>query len=374
VNNALLKDVSDNDPAGIKEIQLELKESAYLLGLDLRTVMGQVRSGFFGIQAQRFQRGQDEIRVWVRYDKENRSSITDLDEMRIVTPTGTRVPLKEIANYSIARGDVAINHLEGQREIQINADLKDPKTTSAPDVMAWVRDEIMPEIQSKYPSVTASYEGQNRERLKLINSLNFVGLAVLFLIYITFRSFSQPLLLLLLVPFSLTAVSWGHWIHGFPINILSMLGIIALIGIMVNDGLVLIGKFNGNLREGMGFDDAIFEAGRSRFRAIFLTSITTIAGLAPLLLEKSRQAQFLKPMAISIAYGIGFATVLTLLLLPLFLSFSNSAKVGFKWLATGNKISKEEVERAIKEKLEEEHMSEEGMANDTPNNKLEETY
>lgn len=382
INNSLLKDVSDNDPAGIKEIQLELKESAYLLGLDLRTVMAQVRSGFFGIQAQRFQRGQDEIRVWVRYDRENRSSITDLDEMRIVTPTGERVPLKEIANYSIARGDVAINHLEGQREIQINADLKDPKTTSAPDVMTWVQDEIMSEIQSKYPSVTASYEGQNRERLKLMNSLNFVGLAVLFLIYITiaftFRSFSQPLLLLLLVPFSLTAVSWGHWIHGFPINILSMLGIIALIGIMVNDGLVLIGKFNGNLREGMRFDDAIFEAGKSRFRAIFLTSITTIAGLAPLLLEKSRQAQFLKPMAISIAYGIGFATILTLLLLPLFLSFSNSAKVGFKWLATGDKISKEEVERAIKEKIEEEHMSEEGMTtnmvNETRKNKLEETY
>lgn len=380
VNNSLLKDVADNDPAGIKEIQLELKENAYLLGLDLRTIMTQVRSGFFGIQAQRFQRGQDEIRVWVRYDKENRSSITDLDEMRIVTPTGSRIPLKEIANYTIARGDVAINHLEGQREIQINADLKDAKNTSAPDILTWVKDEIMPEIQAKYPTVTASYEGQNRERLKLQKSLNFVGLAVLFLIYITiaftFRSFSQPLLLLLLVPFSLTAVSWGHWIHGFPINILSMLGIIALIGIMVNDGLVLIGKFNSNLREGMRFDDAIFEAGRSRFRAIFLTSITTIAGLAPLLLEKSRQAQFLKPMAISIAYGIGFATILTLLLLPLFLSFSNSAKVGFKWLTTGNKISKEEVERAIKEKNEEEHMSHDNtndQLNGTFKNELEET-
>lgn len=183
---------------------------------------------------------------------------------------------------------------------------------------------------------------------------------VLLLIYITiaftFRSFSQPLLLLLLIPFSLTAVSWGHWIHGFPLNILSLLGIIALIGIMVNDGLVLIGKFNGNLREGMPFDKALYEAGRSRFRAIFLTSITTIAGLAPLLLEKSRQAQFLKPMAISIAYGIGFATVLTLLMLPLFLSFSNSIKVGSKWLVTGNKVNKEEVERAIKEQQEEENM------------------
>lgn len=362
-NNALLKDIADNDPAGIKEIRLQLKENAYLLGLDLRSIMNQVRAGFFGVQAQRFQRGQDEIRVWVRYDRGNRASISDLDDMRILTPLGSRVPLGEIATYTIERGEVAINHLDGQREIQLTADLKNPETSSAPDVLAWIRGEIMPEIQSKYPTITASYEGQNRERNKLFDSLNFVGLTVLFLIYITiaftFRSFSQPLLLLLLVPFSLPAVAWGHWFHGFPVNILSMLGIIALIGIMVNDGLVLIGKFNSNLREGMGFDEAIYEAGRSRFRAIFLTSLTTIAGLAPLLLEKSRQAQFLKPMAISIAYGIGFATVLTLLLLPLFLSFSNDTKVFSKWLKTGDKVTKEEVERAIKEQHEEEHMNEE---------------
>jgi multidrug efflux pump subunit AcrB len=360
LNNAALKDVADNDPAGIKEIRLELKENAYLLGLDLRTVMNQVRAGFFGTQAQRFQRGQDEIRVWVRYDRENRSSITDLDEMRILAPNGSRVPLKEIVNYTIERGEVAINHLDGRREIQISADLKDAQTTSATDVMTEIRTEIMPEIQSRYPTVSASYEGQNREAGKLLGSLQFVGLTVLFLIYVTiaftFRSFSQPLMLLLLIPFSLTAVAWGHWIHNFPMNILSMLGIIALIGIMVNDGLVLIGKFNSNLRIGMSFDEAIYEAGRSRFRAIFLTSLTTAAGLAPLIFEQSRQAQFLIPMAISIAYGIGFATVLTLIMLPIFLSFSNKVKVSTKWLATGNEISKEEVERAIKEQKEEVHL------------------
>ncbi|MEM7484447.1 MAG: efflux RND transporter permease subunit [Bacteroidota bacterium] len=362
LNNSLLKDVTDNDPAGIKEIRLELKENAYLLGLNLQTVMNQVRSGFFGAQAQRFQRGQDEIRVWVRYDRDNRSSIADLDEMRISAPNGERIPLKEIATYSIERGDVAINHLDGLREIQVSSDLKDAETTSGTDAMTWIRTEVMPEILSKYPSITPSYEGQNREANKLIGSLRFAGLTVLFLIFVTiaftFRSFSQPLLLILLVPFSLTAVAWGHWIHGFPINILSMLGIIALIGIMVNDGLVLIGKFNINLRNGLKFDEAIYEAGRSRFRAIFLTSVTTIAGLAPLLLEKSRQAQFLKPMAISIAYGIGFATVLTLVLLPLFLSFGNNLKVWGKRLWTGEKVSKEEVERAIKEQGEEQFMLE----------------
>ena len=355
-NNILLKDVTDNDPAGIKEIRIKLKESAYALGLDLRTIMGQVRSAFFGAQAQRFQRGQDEIRVWVRYNREDRSSINNLDDMRIITPLGNRIPLKEIASYTIERGDVAINHLEGRREIQVSADIKDPKKTSSTDVMAEIRDEIMPEILSKYPTVTPFYEGQNRERLKLTNSLAPVGITVLLLIYIviafTFRSYSQPLILLLIIPLSLPAVAWGHWIHDFPLNILSLLGIIALIGIMVNDGLVLIGKFNSNLREGLSFDDALYEAGRSRFRAIFLTSITTVAGLAPLIFEESRQAQFLIPMAVSIAYGIGFATVLTLIVLPIFLSFSNAIKKNAKWLYTNREVSKEEVERAIKEKNE----------------------
>jgi len=362
LNNSALKDVTDNDPEGIKEIRLVLKENAYLLGLDLRGIMNQVRAGFFGNQAQRFQRGQDEIRVWVRYDRENRSSISDLDEMRIVTPNGNRVPLKEIAEYSIERGDVAINHLKGLREIQVSSDLKDVKTTSATDIMLEIQNDIMPQILSKYPTVTPSYEGQNREANKMTKSFKPVGITVLLLIYLTiaftFRSFSQPLMLILLVPFSITAVAWGHWIHGFSINFISLMGVIALVGVMVNDGLVLVGRFNGNLRQGMNFDDALFEASRSRFRAIFLTSITTIAGLAPLLLEKSRQAQFLKPMAISIAYGIGFATVLTLLMLPIFLSFSNKVKVNTKWLATGNDISKEEVERAIKEQKEEIHLTE----------------
>lgn len=352
-SNALLKDVTDNDPQGIKEVRLKLKKSAALLGLNVRSVMSQVRSGFFGVQAQRFQRGQDEIRVWVRYNREERSSLNNFEEMRILTPSGNRVPLREIASYEIRRGDVAINHLDGRREIQISSDLEDPDATSSTDMLAWIRNEVMPDIQARYPTVTPSYEGQNREANKLLGSLQFVGLTALFLIYITiaftFRSFSQPLLLILLIPFSLVAVGWGHYIHNFPLNILSMLGIIALIGIMVNDGLVLIGKFNSNLRLGMEFTEALYEAGRSRFRAIFLTSATTIAGLAPLLLEKSRQAQFLKPMAISIAYGIGFATVLTLIMLPVFLSFSNRFRVFVKWFRTGKEVSREEVENAIKE-------------------------
>jgi multidrug efflux pump subunit AcrB len=349
-NNSLLKDVSDNDPEGIKEIKVQLKESAYALGFNLNNVIGQVRSGFFGYQVQRFQRGRDEIRVWVRYDRDERSSIKNLDDMRIVSPSGARVPLSEIATYEIRRGEISINHLDGRREININADLKDPKT-SATEIMANIKNDFLPVIQAQYPSVSASFEGQNRTASKTTDSAGLVLPIVLFMIFVliafTFRSFSQPLLLLLMVPFSLIGVAWGHWIHGFSVNILSFLGIIALIGIVVNDGLVLIGKFNGYLKEGMKFDDALLAAGKSRFRAIFLTSLTTVAGLSPLIFEKSRQAQFLIPMAISIAYGIILATALTLVMLPMLLSVGNSIKIHWNWLIKGAKPAPEEVERAV---------------------------
>jgi multidrug efflux pump subunit AcrB len=355
-----LKDVSDNDPAGIKEIKIDLKDNAFLLGLNTRSVMNQIRNGFFGFQVQRFQRGEDEIKVWVRYDEAGRSTIKQLDDLKISTPLGSLVSLREVADYRIERGDVAINHLEGQREIKVLADLKNPGE-SATDILEDIQTRIVPEILAKYPTVSPLYEGQNREAGKFLKSARTAFPIILALIYVViafvFRSYLQPLLLILLVPFSLIGVGWGHWIHGFPINILSLLGIIALIGIMVNDGLVLISKFNINLKRGMPFEEALFTASISRFRAIFLTSLTTIAGLAPLIFETSRQAQFLIPMAISIAYGIGIATFLTLLVLPIFLSFVNQFKVASKWLLTGKNITREEVESAIIElKYEQDEM------------------
>jgi multidrug efflux pump subunit AcrB len=350
--NALLRDIGDDDPSGIKEIRLEVKEKAYNMGMTLNSLVSQVRSGFNGLQVQRFQRGEDEIIVWVRYGLEGRSSIQHLDEMRILTPSGDRIPLKELATYTIERGDISINHLDGKREILIEADLKDPKE-SASVIVSDIRTEFMPQLIQKYPSISALYEGQNREASKVQDSAAKVFPIILLLIYLviafTFRSFSQPLLLIIMVPFAFIGVGWGHYIHDFPVNILSLLGIIALIGIIVNDGLVFISKFNGFLKEGMHYDEAILLAGSNRFRAIFLTSVTTIAGLSPLIFESSRQAQFLIPMAISIAYGIGIATVLTLVMLPMLLSVSNSIKVHGTWLWTGIKPSKEEVETAILE-------------------------
>jgi multidrug efflux pump subunit AcrB len=354
----LLTNITDTDPEGIKEIKIQLRDHAYLMGLTLNEVMRQIRNGFFGRQVQRFQRGQDEIKVWVRYNREERASVANLNQMRIVAPNGSRVPFEEIATYEIARGEVSINHLSARREIRVEADLRNPKQ-SATNVLDDIRTRIMPAIKAQYPTVKDQYEGQNREANKVTGSAGSVIPIILFVIYsiiaFTFRSYSQPLLLLLLIPFSLVGVAWGHWFHGFPINILSFLGIIALIGILVNDGLVLIGKFNSYLQEGMPFEEALLKAGKSRFRAIFLTTLTTVAGLAPLIFETSRQAQFLIPMAISISYGIAVATLLTLLMLPLMLSLGNLLKVYGRWAWTGTKPERHEVERAAQPEPDEAH-------------------
>jgi len=357
--NQLLKDITDNDPEGIKEINITLKERAYAMGFTLNSVISQIRSGFFGFQVQRFQRGQDEIKVWVRYELNERSSLQQLDDMRLVNSSGHRVPLREVANYSIQRGEISINHLDGKREIRIDSDLKDP-STSATDMMADIKADLLPVMMERYPSVNAIFEGQNRQAEKTAGSAAAVLPVILFLIFVviafTFRSFDQPIVLILLVPFSLIGVAWGHWIHGYPINILSFLGIIALIGIMVNDGLVLISKLNIYLKSGMKYNDALIAAGKSRFRAIFLTTITTVAGLSPLIFETSRQAQFLIPMAIAIAYGIALATVLTLVLLPLMLKLSNDLKVLWRWYTTGKKPTSEEVEGAVIELKSDEYV------------------
>jgi len=357
-----LRDVMDNDPEGIKEINVKLKEKAYLLGLTLQDVLGQVRSGFFGKEVQRLQRGRDQVKIWVRYDEAYRTSISNLDDMRITTASGDKIPFSEIASYEIERGTVDINHIDGKREILVEADLMD-ENTSATDMMAEVSTNIVPDIAAKYPSVTVKYEGQNREAQKTAKSAKVVLSIAFFLIFavitFTFRSFGQTTLIMLLIPFSSVGVIWGHWLHGMQINILSGLGIVALIGILVNDSLVFVGKLNNSLKEGASFDDALVNAGFSRFRPIFLTSLTTVAGLSPLIFfEKSLQAQFLIPMAISIAYGISFATVLTLLLLPVMLKSFNRLKLFIHWIWEGEWLKPEQVERAIKELKSEEYAEE----------------
>ncbi len=351
-----LADVQDDDPAGVKEIRLTLKPAAYMLGFTLNGLMSQVRAGFFGVQAQRLQRGRDEIRVWVRYDLQDRNSIANLDEMWITTPMGTKVALGEIADYTIQRGEVAINHLDGRRMITISSEVGNTTETES-EIMESLKSTIIAQILAKYPSVRVSYEGQSREANKVMNSafsvLTIILSVIFFIIAFAFRTYTKQFLFLPIIILSLVGVAWGHYLHGKPINIFSALGVIALVGILVNDGLVLLAKFNQNIKDGMGFDEAVFNAGKARFRAIFLTTVTTVAGLTPLLFEKSRQAQFLKPMAMSIIYGIMFATILTLVLLPLLLSYHNTLKRVLHWLLKGSWPTKEEVERAWTEKEEE---------------------
>lgn len=347
-----LRDVVDNDIAGVKEVRIRLKNKAYLLGLTPAIVMAQIRQGFFGYEVQRLQIGEDEVKVWVRYDEQARSSLYDLEQMYIRLANGIQYPLSEIADYSIERGPLNIYHLDGKREIKVEAELVDPNG-SAPDVLAVIKDSILPPILNEYPNVTPLYEGQNREASKTITSskivLPLVFVLIILVITFTFRSFYQALTIFMLIPLSLVGVAWGHYIHGLPLSIFSFLGIIALIGVIVNDSLVLVSKMNSSLKEGLPFEEAVFQAGLSRFRAIFLTSATTIAGLAPLILEESVQAQFLIPMAVSLAYGIIMATVLTLIILPIFLSYVNHAKVYGLWFWRGKKPTHEEVEPAVME-------------------------
>jgi multidrug efflux pump subunit AcrB len=348
-----LKDVVVSQLDGVKEINLQLKDKAYLLGLNEALILNQIRQGYFGYEVQRLQRGKDEVKVWVRYSEDQRSSINKLEDMRIRTPQGLSIPLSQLVNYTIERGVVSIDRLDGMKQITVEAELSDNKI-SAIEVISDLKENIVPNILAKYPTVDAIYEGQNREAAKTANSaktaLPLVLLLILAIITFTFRSLGQAIIiLLLLVPFSLIGVIWGHAIHGHQMSILSFLGIVALIGIIVNDSLVLVSKMNGFLKEGRSFKEAVYEAGYTRFRAIFLTSMTTIAGLAPLILEKSFQAQFLIPMAISVAYGIGIATILTLILLPVFLSLWNDIKRGTYYSWNLKPISPEDVEPAIKE-------------------------
>lgn len=349
---AELSDVVDNNQEGLQEVNIALKEKARYLGLDIQDIVGQVRQGFFGAEAQRLQRGQDEVRVWVRYDEADRRSVSDLADMRVRFADGRAFPLSEIADLSIERGIININHIDGKREIKLEADIANDDV-SVSDVTSLLQGEIVPNILADYTTVAAQYEGQNREQAKSAKSINTVGTLALalmfFIIALTFRSVGQTFMVILLIPFAFIGVGWGHWFMETPISLFSFLGIIALIGILVNDSLVLVSTYNDYLRRGMPQMEALYQAGLSRFRPIVLTSVTTFAGLAPLMLEKSLQAQFLIPMAISVSFGLLAATIVILLMLPILLILLNRFRVYRDYLWNAQKPAYREVEPAYRE-------------------------
>jgi len=354
-NVSTLKDITDNDPPGLKEVRLKLKEKAFALGLTTSDVVEQVRSGFFGGQSQRILRGIDEVKIWVRYAKEDRSSIAKLENMRIRVPNGNSYPLKQIANFHIQRGVMIVNHLDGQRIVTVEADVLSPKI-SVPDLLADIDKEIMPGIVKEFPDINYTFEGESYESEKTMKAMSRIVPPILILMFlivsVTFRSFSQAVIIFLLIPFSIVGVLWGHLIQGYIVSMLSIFGTIALAGIVINDSLVFTNTMNNNLKNGKDFRTALHEAGLSRFRPVLLTSLTTIAGMGPLIFEKSHQAQFLSPMAISVAYGLLFGTVLTLLMLPALLSGFNSLKVYvYNIIKRDETINETNVEPAIREEV-----------------------
>ncbi len=327
---ASLKDIKDNTATGQREIQLELRPQAYFLGFSQQDITSQIRQAFFGEEAQRLIIGTDEVRVWVRYPEEDRLTISQMEAMRIKDGQGNEYPLRELADYNIERGVMNINHFNGKREVRLEADLVDPYEP-VPPIIEKVQTEILPPILAKYPSVTYSFEGQSRRSARTFDSFIKVFptalIMMILVITLSFRSLYQAILILLLIPLGLVCAAIGHGIHDQPISTLSMYGMIALSGVIINDAVVMLDKYNQNLREGMRVEEAAFGAGIARFRAILLTSITTVVGLYPLILEKSFQAQFLVPMAISVAYGVLLGTLMILLFFPVIILVFNDVKL-----------------------------------------------
>lgn len=330
-----LRDVVDNAAIGQRELELKLKPLAYHLGLTHQDITSQIRQGFFGEEVQRLQVGTDEVRVWVRYPKEDRLSIAQLESMKVKRANGVEYPLAELADYNIKRGIININHFNGKREIRVSAELTSVKTPLPPLIEKIERD-ILPPLMAKYPAMEYTFEGQSRGGQRLMSSfmasLGPIILIMLLLITLNFRSFYQTIVILLLVPLGWACASFGHIFHDFNVSFTSFYGMLALSGVIVNDAVVMLDRYNRNLRSGMNVMAAANDAGIARFRAIILTSLTTVAGLFPLIFETSFQAQFIIPMAISLAYGVLFGTLFILFFFPPMILVYNDIKVYTTWM------------------------------------------
>ncbi len=352
-----IKDVTDNASIGQREIELKLKPLAYLLGLTQQDITKQIRQGFFGEEVQRLQIGTDEVKVWVRYPEEDRLSITQLESMKIKMADGAEYPLTELADYEIGRGVISINHFNGKREIRVTADLAS-KTQSLPDVLEKISTDVMPPLLAKYPGLDFTYEGQSSRGAREFGSLMQVGPIILILLVLTitlnFRSLYQTMLIFSLIPIGVICAMFGHWVEGATFYYsISGYGILALSGVIINDAVVMLDRFNRNIKSGLAIKEAAFEAGVARYRAIVLTSMTTVAGLYPLILETSFQAQFIIPMAISLAWGVLLGTFFILSFFPVFILVFNDIRVFFYRLARvifygdRTKPTHEEVEPAM---------------------------
>lgn len=311
-------DIADSLSDGKEEIRIELTPQGHVLGLTRAAIANQVSQAFRGFEAQRIQRGRDDIRVIVRLPREERSTTATLDEYLITAPDGRQVPLSHVATLTPDKGPATIKRIDRYRTMNVTADVDKDKANMT--VLQAELDEYLQGLVVDYPGVTYSFEGEAKEQRQSFTSLEWGMIAVLSVIYVLLalplKSYVQPLIVMSVIPFGIIGAVWGHWIMGRELTMPSVFGLMALVGVVVNDSLVLVDFINQERAKGKSVLDAVLNSGVARFRPVLLTSLTTFFGLLPLLFEKSVQAQFLIPMGISLGFGILFATAITLVMVP----------------------------------------------------------
>jgi multidrug efflux pump subunit AcrB len=312
-------DIVDNFKLGKEEKRLKARPGAGPLGISLQDIARQVRQAFYGEEALRIQRGRDDIKVMVRYAEPERRSLAGMEEMRIRTSQGDEIPLDEVAEITHGRAYSTVRRVDRKRVITVISDL-DQEVANAGEIVNDLKVNFLPQLLKRYPGVSYSMEGEEKRRVESLDSLKrgfVLALMGIYLLLATqFRSYVQPVIIMMAIPFGLIGAVAGHLIMGLDLTLLSLFGLVALSGIVVNDSLILIDFINRAVRDGRPLEEAVETSGKARFRPVILTSVTTIAGLMPLMLERNFQAQFLIPMAVSITFGLLVATVLTLLLVP----------------------------------------------------------
>ncbi len=347
--------IQDDFRPGKNELKFTLKPEARVLGLTVSDLARQVNAGYFGEEAFRLQRGRDDIRVRVRYTEEERTQIAELEQRRIRTPQGVEIPLYSIANIEYGAGLANIKRTDGMRRVAVTAEVN-TAVANTDEIVAAMEEEFFVDLQKHYPGMVVNFQGEKRKTQDSLGSL-WIGflvamLGVYSIIATIFRSYVQPMVIMVTVPFGIIGAILGHLAMGFNLSMMSMFGMVALSGVVVNDAIVLIECINGYIARGMPLREAIWQGGVRRFRAIFLTTISTCGGLTPLILEKDIQAQFLVPMAVSLAAGVAFATLLTLILIPCLLLILNDFRRLFYYFIFQAWPAREDVEPARKRFIE----------------------
>ncbi|MEZ6127613.1 MAG: efflux RND transporter permease subunit [Planctomycetaceae bacterium] len=314
-------DIADDSRPGKWELQLTEKPGAISMGIPLNDIARTVRASYYGEEVMRLQRGRHEVKLMVRYPEEDRNSLANFGDIRVDSGDGIQRPITELADVKVTRGYSEINRINQRRSITVSADV-DENVANANDIVGALRAGFVPELLKKYPTLRVRWEGQQEQDTESVSSL-MIGLgvallAMFMLLTMEFNSYGQPLVVMAVIPFGIVGAIWGHAFMGLPLTLFSMLGLVALTGVVVNDSIVLVDFINARVRSGTPLKVAVIEAGQRRFRPVLLTSMTTVAGLLPILLEKSFQAQLVIPMATSLCFGLMLSTALVLVLVPTF--------------------------------------------------------